>query len=441
MMSAAEMTASIQLPPPRKSKRVLLIISGGIAAYKSLEVIRLLTKAGIETEAVMTEAAKAFVTPLSVGALTGNRVHDQLLDLTAESEMGHIELSRSADLILIAPATANLIAKMANGLCDDLASTLLLATDTPVLVAPSMNVRMWHHPATQRNLASLAQDGVMIIGPEEGDMACGDYGLGRMSEPDVIVAEVIERLNPKTTPQKERLRGYHVLVTAGPTHEPLDPVRYLANRSSGKQGYAIAKAAHACGARVTLISGPVDLRPPSGIDLIRVETAAQMHAATLNALPADIAIMTAAVADWRVAAPAQGKLKKSQTGDPPALSLVENPDILRTVSALPPTGDTSAARPAFVVGFAAETSNVVAQAKDKLASKGCDWIVANDVSSGSGVPGGVMGGDDNAVILVTSKGAETWPKMSKQEVAAKLIDALALAIESRLTPGNGAYDS
>lgn len=444
------MTASTQLNPARKSKRVLLVISGGIAAYKSLDVIRLLTKAGVQTEAVLTNAAKAFVTPLSVGALTGNRVHDQLLDLTAENEMGHIELSRSADLILAAPATANLIAKMAHGICDDLASTLLLATDKPVLVAPAMNVRMWHHPATQRNLALIAGDGATMIGPDEGDMACGDYGLGRMSEPHVIVAEVLARLGASPAAhngsgQERRkegfgedrqrdLLGYHVLVTAGPTHEPLDPVRYLANRSSGKQGYAIARAARAFGARVTLISGPVDQPAPADVDVVRVETALQMRDATLNALPADIAIMTAAVADWRVETPAKDKLKKTETSDFMQLKLVENPDILRNLCELPRDGNASPTRPRLVVGFAAETRQLRAHAADKLQSKGCDWIIANDVSADNGIDGGVMGSDENAVLLVTSTGSQSWPKMAKQDVAFKLMEAASSAIRREMAP-------
>jgi phosphopantothenoylcysteine decarboxylase/phosphopantothenate--cysteine ligase len=392
-------------------KRILLIIGGGIAAYKALDLIRRLRERGMAVTPVLTRAAEEFVTPLSVAALAGAPVHRHLFDLTAEAEMGHIELSRSADLIVVAPATADLMAKMAQGHADDLASTLLLATDTPVLIAPAMNVRMWLHPATQRNLATLRADGIRTVGPNDGDMACGEYGPGRMAEPLEIVAAVQAALSDGP------LTGRHVLVTSGPTHEPIDPVRYIANRSSGQQGAALARALLALGARVTFVTGPATAPDPVGATVIRVETAAQMLGAVQSALPADAAVFAAAVADWRVADPAAQKTKKG-AGGPPALHLVENPDILATVAQM------GQGRPLLVVGFAAETQDVIAHATAKRARKGCDWIVANDVSPATGV----MGGTENAVTLITADGAETWPRMSKDAVARRIADRIAAAL-------------
>ncbi|MFN4173028.1 MAG: bifunctional phosphopantothenoylcysteine decarboxylase/phosphopantothenate--cysteine ligase CoaBC, partial [Pseudorhodobacter sp.] len=362
-------------------KRVLLILGGGIAAYKGLDLIRRLRERGAAVTPVLTRAGAEFVTPLSVAALAGAKVHQDLFDLTAEAEMGHIQLSRSADLIVVAPATADLMARMAQGRADDLASTLLLATDTPVLVAPAMNVRMWDHPATQRNLAVLRGDGVAVVGPNEGDMACGEYGPGRMAEPLEIVA-AIEALLVGKGP----LSGRHVLVTSGPTHEPIDPVRYIANRSSGAQGSAIAAALRDLGARVTFVTGPATVPPPAGVTVVPVETARQMLAAVEAALPADAAVMAAAVADWRVVNEGAQKMKKGASGAAPSLEFAENPDILAMVSR-------AGNRPALVVGFAAETENVIAHATAKRARKGCDWIVANDVSPATGI----MGGAENAV--------------------------------------------
>ncbi len=392
-------------------RRILLIIGGGIAAYKALDLIRRLRERGHAVTPVLTRAAEEFVTPLSVAALAGASVHRHLFDLTAEAEMGHIELSRSADLIVVAPATADLMAKMAHGTADDLASTLLLATDTPVLIAPSMNVRMWQHPATQRNLATLRSDGIRTVGPNDGDMACGEYGPGRMAEPLEIVAAITAALADGP------LAGRHVLVTSGPTFEPIDPVRYIANRSSGTQGTAIARAVAALGARVTFITGPATAPDPEGTAVIRVETAAEMLAAVQAALPADAAVFAAAVADWHVSAPGKGKIKKDASG-PPTLQLKENPDILATVARL------AAGRPRLVVGFAAETDDVIAQATAKRARKGCDWIVANDVSPDTGI----MGGAENAVTLITADGAEGWPRMSKDAVAARLAARIAAAL-------------
>ena len=389
-------------------KRVLLIIGGGIAAYKSLLLIRLLRGAGVAVTPVVTAAGAQFVTPLSVSALAGGKVYTNLFDLTDEAEMGHIQLSRVADLIVVAPATADLLARMAQGRADDLASTLLLATDTPVLVAPAMNVRMWTHKATQRNLAQLRADGVRFVGPDEGEMACGEFGPGRLAEPEVIFAAVSAAL------MAGPLIGRHVLVTSGPTHEAIDPVRYIANRSSGAQGTAIAAALRDLGARVTFVTGPAAVPPPEGVTVVRVETAAQMLAAVEAALPAEAAVFVAAVADWRVAnAPGQ-KMKKDGSGQAPPLEFVENPDILATVSH-------AAGRPALVVGFAAETEDVVAQATAKRLRKGCDWIVANDVSHGTGI----MGGRENAVTLITADGAEVWPRLTKDEVARRLAARMA----------------
>ncbi|MDP2079571.1 MAG: bifunctional phosphopantothenoylcysteine decarboxylase/phosphopantothenate--cysteine ligase CoaBC [Pseudotabrizicola sp.] len=389
-------------------KRVLLIIGGGIAAYKSLELIRLLQKAGVSVVPVLTRAGAEFVTPLSVSALAGHKVYQDLFDLTDEAEMGHIKLSRAADLVVVAPATADLMAKMAGGRADDLASTLLLATDKQVLVAPAMNVRMWGHASTRRNVATLQGDGVLMVGPNEGEMACGEYGPGRMAEPVEIVAAVGAALGGGP------LAGRHVLVTSGPTHEPIDPVRYIANRSSGAQGTAIAAALRDLGARVTFVTGPATVPAPVGVDVVRVETAAQMLAAVQAGLPADAAVMAAAVADWRVANVKGQKMKKDGAGQAPALEFAENADILAVVSQ-------AAARPRLVVGFAAETERVVEHATAKRLRKGCDWIVANDVSPGTGI----MGGAENAVTLITDAGAEVWPRMAKEAVARQLAQRIA----------------
>ena len=402
-------------------RRILLIVGGGIAAYKALDLIRRLRERGAAVRAVMTASAKHFVTPLAVASLTGERVYDDLFSLTDEAEMGHIELSRSADLVLVAPATANLMAKMAQGLADDLASTLLLATDKRVLLAPSMNVRMWLHPATRRNRALLAADGHLEVGPGEGIMACGEFGPGRMAEPLDIVAAAARALAGDTAialpaPVPPRLRGRRVVVTSGPTHEPIDPVRYIANRSSGRQGHAIAAAAAAAGAEVVLVSGPVAIPDPPGVRVARVETAREMLAAVEAALPADLFVGTAAVADWRPEAVAGLKMKKRDGAPDPALQLARNPDILAAVAGL------GAGRPRLVVGFAAETDRLIEHAAAKLRRKGCDLIVANDVGSGSDV----MGGTDNAVHLVTrgpggEPGVETWPRLAKDEVARRLV--------------------
>jgi phosphopantothenoylcysteine decarboxylase/phosphopantothenate--cysteine ligase len=392
-------------------KRILLIIGGGIAAYKALELIRLLKKSGASVVPVLTRAGAEFVTPLSVSALAGERVYTDLFDLTDEAEMGHIQLSRAADLLVVAPATADLMAKMATGRADDLASTLLLATDKRVLLAPAMNVRMWTHPATQRNLATLRGDGVLTVGPDQGDMACGEYGPGRMAEPPAILGAIQAALGGGP------LAGRHVLVTSGPTHEPIDPVRYIANRSSGAQGTALAAALRDLGARVTFVTGPASVPPPQGVQVVAVETAAQMLAAVQAALPADAAVMAAAVADWRVANTGAQKMKKDGSGKSPALEFAENPDILATVSKGP-------GRPRLVVGFAAETEHVVDHATAKRARKGCDWIVANDVSPATGI----MGGSENAVTLITTTGAETWPRMTKDAVARRLAQRIAEAL-------------
>lgn len=394
-------------------KRILLIIGGGIAAYKSLLLIRLLKGAGAAVTPVLTRAGAEFVTPLSVSALAGEKVHEALFDLTDEAEMGHIQLSRVADLVVVAPATADLMAKLATGRAEDLASTLLLATDTPVLMAPAMNVRMWQHPATRRNLATLTADGVRFVGPEAGEMACGEFGPGRMAEPEAILAAIEAALSAGP------LRGRHVLVTSGPTHEPIDPVRYIANRSSGAQGTAIAAALRDLGARVTFVTGPATVPPPAGVEVVRVETAREMLTAVQAALPADAAVMAAAVADWRVANAGAQKMKKDGSGKPPALEFAENPDILATVSH-------GARRPALVVGFAAETERVVEHATAKRARKGCDWIVANDVSAGTGI----MGGTENAVVLISDAGAEVWPRMAKEAVARALAARIAAAMQN-----------
>ena len=393
-------------------KRVLLIIGGGIAAYKALDLIRRLRDAGASVTPVMTRAAAEFVTPLSVAALAGEKVYTELFDLTDEAEMGHIQLSRVADLIVVAPATADLMAKMAQGRADDLASTLLLATDTRVLVAPAMNVRMWDHAATQRNVAQLRADGVLFIGPNEGAMACGEFGPGRMAEPTEILAAV------KVLLDHGPLAGKHALVTSGPTHEPIDPVRYIANRSSGAQGTAIAAALRDLGAKVTFITGPAAVPPPAGVTVVRVDTALEMLAAVIDALPADVAVFAAAVADWRVANAAGHKVKKDGSGQMPTLSFAENPDILAHVSLLK-TG-----RPKLVIGFAAETDDVLAHATAKRLRKGCDWILANDVSPGTGI----MGGAENAVTLISDAGADVWPRMEKASVAKQLAQKIAAAL-------------
>ncbi|MBI2718463.1 MAG: bifunctional phosphopantothenoylcysteine decarboxylase/phosphopantothenate--cysteine ligase CoaBC [Rhizobiales bacterium] len=397
-------------------KSILLIIAGGIAAYKSLELIRLLRAKGLGVKTIMTRAAQQFVTPLSVASLTGEKVNTDLFSLTDEVEMGHIELSRAADLLVVAPATADLMAKMAVGLADDLASTALLATDKPVLIAPAMNVRMWTHAATRANLAMLQSRGVAVVGPNDGEMACGEFGPGRMAEPAEIVAAIEAKLAPGARP----LAGRKVVITAGPTREPIDPVRFISNHSSGKQGYAIAAAAAALGAETVLISGPVNLAVPPGVGIRPVESAAEMLTACEEELPCDIAIFAAAVADWRVAHVAAEKIKKEQ-GRAPALAMVENPDILRTIATRPDK------RPGLVVGFAAETEKVIEHAREKLARKGCDLIVANDVSAASGV----FGGDRNKVHLVTAHGVEIWPDMSKAEVAQRLMHKLAGELTAR----------
>ena len=393
-------------------KHILLIIGGGIAAFKSLDLIRRLRERGAKVTPVLTKAGTEFVTPLSVSALAGEKLYQDLFDLTAEAEMGHIELSRAADLIVVAPATADLLAKITAGLANDLASTLLLATDKRVLVAPSMNVRMWEHAATQRNLAQLADDGILFVGPGEGDMACGEYGPGRLAEPLEIIAAIDAALADGP------LKGKHVLITSGPTHEPIDPVRYIANRSSGAQGTAIARALAALGADVTFVTGPADVPPPMGVRVIKVRTAAEMLRAVQDAPAADAAIFAAAVADWYVANAGESKIKKDGN-ELPTLQFAENPDILQTVSKM------ISGRPTLVIGFAAETDNVIANATAKRTRKGCDWIVANDVSPSTGI----MGGPENDVTLIMEHGSEDWPRMSKDAVAvslaAKIVEALA----------------
>ncbi|WP_271948365.1 bifunctional phosphopantothenoylcysteine decarboxylase/phosphopantothenate--cysteine ligase CoaBC [Ruegeria faecimaris] len=393
------------------SKRILLIIGGGIAAYKSLDLIRRLKERGAAVTPVLTRAAEEFVTPLSVAALAGEKAYRDLFDLTDEAEMGHIQLSRSADLVVVAPATADLMGKMAGGLANDLASTLLMATDTPVLCAPAMNVRMWDHPATRRNFEQLQADGIRFVGPNEGDMACGEYGPGRMSEPLEIVAAIEASLGSGP------LSGKRILVTSGPTHEPIDPVRYIANRSSGAQGTAIARALSALGAEVVFVTGPAEVPAPDGVEVVRVETAQQMSDAVDSALPVDAGVFAAAVADWRVASASDRKLKKTRDGLP-ALDFAENPDILKRVAKL------DDGRPALVVGFAAETDNVIEHATAKRDRKGCDWIIANDVSPGTGI----MGGAENAVILISDDGAEEWPRMGKDAVAERLAHKISDAL-------------
>ncbi len=391
-------------------KRITLIIGGGIAAYKCLDLIRQLRNAGAEVTPVLTRAGAQFVTPLSVAALAGQQVFQDLFDLKDEAEMGHIQLSRRSDLIIVAPATADMMAKMAGGHADDLATTLLLATDKPVMLAPAMNVRMWEHPATRRNLAQLRADGISMIGPDEGAMACGEFGPGRMAEPAEIRAALIARFRPGP------LTGKTVLVTSGPTHEPIDPVRYIANRSSGAQGTALAVALRDLGADVQFVTGPASVPPPDGVNVIRVETARDMLAACLRLLPVDAAVMAAAVADWHVASDFTQKIKKGAQGVP-EITFSENPDILSTVA-------THADRPCLVVGFAAETETVIAHATAKRERKGCDWIVANDVSPATGI----MGGSENAVHLITRAGVEDWPRLPKAEVARRLATRIAEAL-------------
>lgn len=416
--------------------RITLIVSGGIAAYKSAELVRLMRAEGWAVTPVLTEAGARFVSALTLSTLAGEPVHDTLWDLTREAEIGHIQMSRAADLLVVAPATANLMARMASGLADDLATTLLLATDKPVLIAPAMNVRMWEHPATRRNRAILAGDGVLFIGPDSGAMACGEFGEGRMSEPAAIVAAIRDILGRLALPRPGgaltraplrlaeaeaapgALAGRHVLVTSGPTHEPIDPVRYIANRSSGAQGSAIAAALRDLGARVSFVTGPAAVPPPEGVEVIRVETARQMREAVAAALPADAAVMAAAVADWHVRNGSGQKIKKDASGQPPRLEMAENPDILAWLSR------EAAQRPRLVVGFAAETTDVIAHATAKRERKGCDWIVANDVSPASGI----MGGTENAVTIITADGSESWPRMGKAQVAARLAARIARAL-------------
>ncbi|MBA3068852.1 MAG: bifunctional phosphopantothenoylcysteine decarboxylase/phosphopantothenate--cysteine ligase CoaBC [Hyphomonas sp.] len=400
------------------SPRILLIIGGGIAAYKSLELIRDLGRRGIASRCILTKAGAEFVTPLSVAALSGEKVFTELFDLTDETEMGHIELSRSADLVVVCPATADLMAKAANGLANDLASTTLLATDKPVLMVPAMNVRMWQHAATKRNVARLRADGVRVLEPDVGAMACGEFGPGRLPDVSAIAAEIEAALAPPS----KRLAGVHALVTAGPTREPLDPVRYISNHSSGKQGYGIAAALAAEGARVTLVSGPVALPAPMGVDVVAVETARDMLKACEDALPADVFVSVAAVADWRPVKAAPKKLKLKGQGEAPAIQLTENPDILRTIS------HKRKGRPRLVIGFAAETHDVEQLAVEKRARKGCDWIVANDVS------GDVMGGAENEILLITPDGAEHWPRLAKDDVSRRLAARVAEALTD---PGSG----
>lgn len=403
-----------------RGKSILLIISGGIAAYKSLDLIRRARERGASVRAVLTKAAQQFVTPLSVSTLCEAKALTDLFDLKDESEIGHIRLSREADLIIIAPATANILARMANGLANDLATAVLLAANTPVLAAPAMNWKMWDNPATQRNIAQLHADGIHFVGPNEGAMACNERGIGRMAEVDEIL-DAAEHL--MRSEQDQPLRGLHVLITAGPTHEPIDPIRYIANRSSGKQGFALAVAASQLGANVTLVTGPVALPVPPKVNVVRVHTAQEMLAATEAALPADIAVFAAAVADWRVANTHGEKIKKTGKGVSPTLTLVENPDILATIA------KRATNRPTLVIGFAAETENVLAHAQQKLANKGCDWIVANDVS----VEKGVMGGADNEIHLVSATGVENWPLMQKEAVAEKLMRRAAVQFQTMKT--------
>ncbi|WP_417687257.1 bifunctional phosphopantothenoylcysteine decarboxylase/phosphopantothenate--cysteine ligase CoaBC [Roseibium sp.] len=403
------------------NKRVVLIISGGIAAYKSLDLIRRLRERGASVHAIMTRGAREFVTPLAVGALTAQKVYTDLFDREAEQDVGHIRLARDYDLILIAPATADLMAKMVHGIADDLATAVLLASDKPVLIAPAMNPKMWDNPATRRNVETLHADGKHFIGPNRGEMAeSGEAGVGRMAEPLEIAEAASKLLSGDADAGTRPLSGRHIVITSGPTHEPIDPVRYIANRSSGKQGHAIAAAAAEAGARVTLISGPVSIPDPQGVDVIHVETAVQMLDAVTSALPADVAVMAAAVADWRVASEGSQKIKKDGSGKPPALEMVENPDILATI------GHHESLRPALLVGFAAETQNLIDNARSKLERKKADWIVANDVSPETGI----MGGDANTVRIVSSDGIDAWPALNKSEVARRLVVRIAEALQA-----------
>jgi phosphopantothenoylcysteine decarboxylase/phosphopantothenate--cysteine ligase len=413
------------------AKRILLIIGGGIAAYKSIELVRLLRKTGYVVRCVLTRAGEQFVTPLTLAALSENKVYTSLFDLKDEVEMGHIQLSREADLVVVAPATADLLAKMANGIADDLATTLLLATDKPVLAAPAMNVRMWLHAATRRNVATLRGDGVTVMEPDEGEMACGEYGPGRLPAPAAIFAAIEKTLanapavapltgQPDFAPANHRpLHGRRILITAGPTHEPIDPVRYIANRSSGKQGFAIAAAAAEAGAEVLLIAGPVPLPTPPGVIRVDVETAREMAAEVAAGLPVDAAIMVAAVADWRAADTSAQKIKKDGSGQVPPLALAENPDILAGVAK-------SAQRPPLLIGFAAETNDVLDHAQAKLARKGCDWIVANDVAADP------MGGETNRVHIVSKSGVDSWDRLPKDAVARKLMEKIADELDARV---------
>ena len=400
-----------------QSKRILLIVGGGIAAYKSLDLVRRLKERGADVRAILTKGGAEFVTPLSLSALCEEKAFTDLFDLKDEVEIGHIRLSREADLIVVAPATADLLAKMAQGLADDLATAVLLATDKKVLAAPAMNVRMWQHKATRRNVARLRDDGIAFVGPNEGEMACGEYGPGRMAEASEIIYAIETLMRTKA---RGPLAGRRVLITSGPTQEPIDPVRYIANRSSGKQGHALARAAAALGAEVTLVSGPVTLADPEGVRVVKVETAHEMLEATLDALPADIAICAAAVADWRAADEATHKLKKQNQAAETILKLVQNPDILAMVAGL------GARRPCLVIGFAAETENLIANATAKRRAKGADWIVANDVWAGTGA----MGSDQTQVHLVTPVGVEDWPPLSKDETAARLLARAAEALQA-----------
>ncbi|MBI1494626.1 bifunctional phosphopantothenoylcysteine decarboxylase/phosphopantothenate--cysteine ligase CoaBC [Halocynthiibacter styelae] len=394
-------------------KKILLIIGGGIAAFKSLDLIRRLRERGAEVVPVLTKAGEEFVTPLSASALSAQKVYRDLFDLTDEAEMGHIELSRAADLVVVAPATADLMGKMANGLANDLASTLLMATDKRVLIVPAMNVRMWEHPATQRNLATLQGDGILVCGPDEGAMACGEFGPGRMAE----VPEIVEGVEAAL--RDGPLKGKRILITSGPTHEPIDPVRYIANRSSGAQGTAIANALAALGADVVFVTGPADAARPRGVEIVEVQSAREMLEAVETALPADAAVFAAAVADWRVASASDSKIKKDGMGKLPVLEFAENPDILATVSQM------KAGRPGLVVGFAAETDDVVAHATAKRERKQCDWIVANDVSPETGI----MGGSENQVVVISDQGAEAWPRMGKDQVAKRLAAEISTALQ------------
>jgi phosphopantothenoylcysteine decarboxylase / phosphopantothenate---cysteine ligase len=395
-----------------QNKRILLIVGGGIAAYKSLDLVRRLKERGASVRAILTSGGAEFVTPLSLSVLTEDKAFTDLFDLKDEAEIGHIRLSREADLIVVAPATADLLAKMAHGLASDLATAVLLATDKRVLAAPAMNVRMWQHPATLRNMATLRADGILFVGPDEGEMACGEYGPGRMAEPAAILDSIERLLGAKAAELLAGpLNGRRVLITSGPTHEPIDPVRYLANRSSGKQGHALARAAASLGAEVTLVSGPVTLADPQGVRVVKVETAHEMLAAALAALPTDIAICAAAVADWRAADEAPQKLKKEREGGEAKLVLAQNPDILATIAR------PGAKRPRLVIGFAAETENLIENAAAKRRTKGADWIVANDVWPGTGA----MGGDNTQIHLITGTDVEDWPPMSKDEMAARLL--------------------